>query len=181
MLGSREPEFKDIPRHRLIRNVFRETLRIYPPVGFLTFRKSTGGQRLHKHEVPDGSPVVISPWLVHRHRDLWERPNEFDPERFDQGLDQPSCAYIPFGQGPRICIGAAFAMQEAMLILASLTRRYRFEPGPGPDPVPTSRLTIRSLDGISLRVWKRPAMEPADPAPDETEATPDETAKCPFH
>ena len=181
LLGSREPEFKDIPRHRLIRNVFRETLRIYPPVGFLTFRKSTGGQRLHKHEVPDGSPVVISPWLVHRHRDLWERPNEFDPERFDQGLDQPSCAYIPFGQGPRICIGAAFAMQEAMLILASLTRRYRFEPGPGPDPVPTSRLTIRSLDGISLRVWKRPAMEPADPAPDETEATPDETAKCPFH
>jgi cytochrome P450 len=178
LLGNREPEFKDIPRHRLIRNVFRETMRIYPPVGFLTFRKSTGGQKLQKLQVPDGSPVVISPWLVHRHRDLWERPNEFDPDRFEGGLDQVPCAYIPFGQGPRICIGAAFAMQEAMLILASLTRRYRFEPGPGPDPEPTSRLTIRSLNGISLRVWKRPPPAEMAPANDEQ---PEATPGCPFH
>jgi cytochrome P450 len=181
LLGDRQPEFKDIPRHRLIRNVFRETMRIYPPVGFLTFRKATGGQRLAKHDLPDGSPVVISPWLVHRHRDLWDRPNEFDPTRFDGGLDQQQCAYIPFGQGPRICIGAAFAMQEAMLILASLTRRYRFEPGPGPDPEPTSRLTIRSLDGISLRVWKRPNVKHEQTIPDDLEEAPAATAKCPFH
>lgn len=180
LLGNREPEFKDIPRHRLIRNVFRETMRIYPPVGFLTFRKSTGGQKLHKIQVPDGSPVVISPWLVHRHRDLWERPNEFDPDRFDGGLDQVPCAYIPFGQGPRICIGAAFAMQEAMLILASLTRRYRFEPGPGPDPEPTSRLTIRSLNGISLRVWKRPELPPGEPAP-AVDELPEDASACPYH
>ncbi len=179
--GAREPEFKDIAKHRLIRNVFRETLRIYPPVGFLTFRKSTGGQRLHKHDLPDGSPVVISPWLVHRHRELWDRPNEFDPDRFEGGLDQPPCAYIPFGQGPRICIGAAFAMQEAMLILASLARRYRFEPGPGPEPEPTSRLTIRSLNGISLRVWKRPEVAHAQAIPVEREEVLMEAAKCPFH
>ncbi len=181
LLGDREPEFKDIPRHRLIRNVFRETLRIYPPVGFLTFRKAAGNQRLGKHDLPDGSPVAISPWLVHRHRELWERPDEFDPDRFEGGIEQPQCAYIPFGQGPRICIGAAFAMQEAMLILASLTRRYRFEPGPGPDPEPTSRLTIRSLDGISLRVWKRPKGERVVAAPDSPEDTQAEAAKCPFH
>ena len=185
LLGDRQPEFKDIPRHRQIRNVFRETMRIYPPVGFLTFRKATGGQKLLKHQVPDGSPVVISPWLVHRHRDLWERPNEFDPDRFDGGLDQPQCAYIPFGQGPRICIGAAFAMQEAMLILATLTRRYRFEPSPGPDPEPTSRLTIRSLDGISLRVWKRPQVKHEQTIPDAPEGTseevPEPEARCPFH
>ncbi len=181
LLGDRQPEFKDIPRHRRIRNVFRETMRIYPPVGFLTFRKATGGQKLQKHSLPDGSPIVISPWLVHRHRELWDRPNEFDPDRFDGGLDQPQCAYIPFGQGPRICIGAAFAMQEAMLILASLTRRYRFEPGPGPDPEPTSRLTIRSLDGISLRVWKRPKVAHEQTIPDEPEEAPVEAAKCPFH
>lgn len=180
LLGDRQPEFKDIPRHRQIRNVFRETMRIYPPVGFLTFRKATGGQKLHKHEMPDGSPVVISPWLVHRHRELWDRPNEFDPDRFDGGLDQPQCAYIPFGQGPRICIGAAFAMQEAMLILATLTRRYRFEPGPGPDPEPTSRLTIRSLDGISLRVWKRPQVKHEQVIPDDVEVA-EAPAKCPFH
>lgn len=181
LLGERAPEFKDIPRHRQIRNVFRETMRIYPPVGFLTFRKATGGQHLHKHDLPDGSPVVVSPWLVHRHRELWDRPNEFDPDRFDGGLDQPSCAYIPFGQGPRICIGAAFAMQEAMLILASLTRRYRFEPGPGSDPEPTSRLTIRSLDGISLRVWKRPEVKHEQTVPDDAELEPEAPAKCPFH
>jgi cytochrome P450 len=181
LLGDRQPEFKDIPRHRQIRNVFRETMRIYPPVGFLTFRKAMGGQKLLKHQVPDGSPVVISPWLIHRHRDLWERPNEFDPDRFDGGLDQPQCAYIPFGQGPRICIGAAFAMQEAMLILATLTRRYRFEPSPGPDPEPTSRLTIRSLDGISLRVWKRPQVEHQQTIPDDPEDAPEQAAKCPFH
>jgi cytochrome P450 len=181
LLGDRQPEFKDIPRHRQIRNVFRETMRIYPPVGFLTFRKATGGQKLNGRELPDGSPVVISPWLLHRHRELWDRPNEFDPDRFDGGLDQPPCSYIPFGQGPRICIGAAFAMQEAMLILASLTRRYRFEPGPGPDPEPTSRLTIRSLDGISLRVWKRPKVAHEQTIPDEPEEAPVEAAKCPFH
>lgn len=186
LLGDREPEFKDIPRHRQIRNVFRETMRIYPPVGFLTFRKAKGDQHLHNQTIPDGSPVVISPWLVHRHRELWDRPDEFDPDRFDKGLNQPACAYIPFGQGPRICIGAAFAMQEAMLILASLARRYRFEPAPGPDPEPTSRLTIRSLDGISLRVWKRPKHSydgtphaPEDPT--ENTPEPEAAAKCPFH
>jgi cytochrome P450 len=181
LLGNREPEFKDVSRHRLIRNVFRETMRIYPPVGFLTFRKATGGQRLANRDLPDGSPVVISPWLVHRHRELWDRPNEFDPDRFEGGLEQPTCAYIPFGHGPRICIGAAFALQEAMLILASLTRRYRFEPGSGPDPEPTSRLTIRSLDGISLRVWKRPEVTHVETQPDESEEPPEDAAKCPFH
>ena len=181
LLGDRVPEFKDIPRHRQIRNVFRETMRVYPPVGFLTFRMATGGQKLQKQDLPDGSPVVISPWLVHRHRELWDRPNEFDPDRFEGGLNQPPCAYIPFGQGPRICIGAAFATQEAMLILASLTRRYRFEPGPGPDPEPTSRLTIRSLTGIHLRVWKRPKVEHEQTVPDGAELPPEAPAKCPFH
>ena len=181
LLGDRQPEFKDISRHRQIRNVFRETMRIYPPVGFLTIRKSIHGQKLQNYDLPDGSPVVVSPWLVHRHRELWERPNEFDPDRFEGGLEQPQCAYIPFGQGPRICIGAAFAMQEAMLILASLTRRYRFEPGPGPDPEPTSRLTIRSLDGISLRVWKRPNVIHTQTIPDDAGEEKTEEAKCPFH
>ena len=185
VLGDREPEFKDVSRHRQIRNVFRETMRLYPPVGFLTFRKSTNSQRLQDRDIPDGSPVVVAPWLVHRHRELWDRPDEFDPDRFEGGLDQPSCAYIPFGQGPRICIGAAFAMQEAMLILASLTRRYRFTPGPGGDPEPTSRLTIRSLDGIFLKVWKRPenieTQNSSPQYPDSEEEPSVGSSKCPFH
>ncbi len=181
LLGDRQPEFSDIPRHRQIRNVFRETMRIYPPVGFLTIRKAVGGMKLDQYDLPDGSPVTISPWLVHRHRELWERPNEFDPDRFDGGLEQPQCAYIPFGQGPRICIGAAFAMQEAMLILASLTRRYRFEPVAGADPEPTSRLTIRSLDGISLHVWKRPQVTHTQSVQDDIKVEAAKEQKCPFH
>lgn len=185
VLGDREPEFKDVSRHRQIRNVFRETMRLYPPVGFLTFRKSINSQRLQDRDIPDGSPVVVAPWLVHRHRELWDRPDEFDPDRFEGRLDQPSCAYIPFGQGPRICIGAAFAMQEAMLILASLTRRYRFTPGPGPDPEPTSRLTIRSLDGIFLKVWKRPENTESESVRhqhiDSEEEPSVGSGKCPFH
>jgi cytochrome P450 len=185
ILGDRSPDFKDIPRHKKIRNVFRETMRLYPPVGFLIFRKAKGEQKTSKGKtIPDGSSVAVSPWLVHRHRELWDKPNEFNPSRFDGGLDQPSCAYIPFGQGPRICIGAGFAMQEAMLILASLTRRYRFEPGAGPDPEPVSRLTIRSKDGISLQLYRRAEpSEPRVPCTEDSEEAPSGISepKCPFH
>lgn len=181
ILKDEEANFKNIHQHKLIRNVFRETMRLYPPVGFLTFRKSVGKNQLGEHEVPEGSPVAVSPWLTHRHRDLWDRPDEFDPDRFDKSAEMQSCAFIPFGQGPRICIGAAFAMQEAMLILASLVRKFRFEPGPGPDPTPTARLTIRSLEGIKLRIRKRDLsdnpVEAMTPEPMESESA----GVCPFH
>lgn len=181
ILKDDEPNFKNIHQHKLIRNVFRETMRLYPPVGFLTFRKSVGENKLGEHMVPEGSPVAISPWLTHRHRELWDRPDEFDPDRFDKSGEMPSCSYIPFGQGPRICIGAAFAMQEAMLILASLVRNFRFEPGLGPDPMPTARLTIRSLEGIKLHIRKRDLTTPADDSsmPLAEELSP--TSGCPFH
>lgn len=181
ILKNDEPNFKNIHQHKLIRNVFRETLRLYPPVGFLTFRKSVGENKLEKHDIPEGSPVAVSPWLTHRHRDLWDRPDEFDPDRFDKSGDMQPCSFIPFGQGPRICIGAAFAMQEAMLILASLVRNFRFEPGPGPDPTPTARLTIRSLEGIKLHIRKRDlTTTDADAFIPVTEESPTPSG-CPFH
>ncbi len=155
VIGDRPPEFRDISKLKVIRNVFRETMRLYPPVGFLTMRKADNVGCLHNREVPDGSPVVVSPWLMHRHRELWEEPDAFIPDRFEGGVDQDKCAYIPFGAGPRICIGAAFAMQEAMLILASLVSRFRFEAPAGQDPTPVSRLTIRSENGIPLQIFKR--------------------------
>lgn len=181
ILGDDEPNFKNIHQHKLIRNVFRETMRLYPPVGFLTFRKSVGENKLGNHAVPQGSPVAVSPWLTHRHRELWDRPDEFDPDRFDKSSEMQTCSFIPFGQGPRICIGAAFAMQEAMLILASLVRNFRFEPGSGPDPTPTARLTIRSLEGIRLSIHKRefPAAVGGVSSPIHDETTAD--SRCPFH
>lgn len=185
-LGNRDPDFKDIPKLKKVRNVFRETMRLYPPVGFLNLRVAVGDQTITRgkakagREIPDGSPVVVSPWIVHRHDKLWKNPHEFDPDRFEGGLDQHNCAYIPFGQGPRVCIGAAFAMQEAMLILAVFTRRYRFEPGDGPDPEPISRLTIRPADGISLKVFRRPELDVSISNPVERPDSGDE-GKCPFH
>ena len=107
--------------------------------------------------------VVVSPWLIQRHRGLWARPDEFDPDRYE--ADAPEAplpvreslrkAYLPFGMGPRVCIGATFAQQEAALILATLARDFRFEPVPGHEPEPVGRLTIRAENGIRLRVFRR--------------------------
>jgi cytochrome P450 len=151
----------------LARNVFREALRLFPPVGFLA-RQSAAGCTMRDKRVPAHASVVISPWLIQRHRDLWARPDEFDPDRYDDaGADAPAQgpglsareslrrAYLPFGMGPRVCIGAAFAQQEAALILATLAREFRVEPVPGHVPEPVGRLTIRAENGIRLRVFQR--------------------------
>jgi cytochrome P450 len=147
----------------LARNVFRETLRLFPPVGFLA-RQCTRAQDMRDKQVAAGSSVIVSPWLIQRHRDLWSRPDEFDPDRYDRDDETPAAkdslrrAYLPFGMGPRVCIGAAFALQEASLVLATLAQRFRFEPAPGAVPEPVGRLTIRAEHGIRLRVFKRAAV-----------------------
>lgn len=152
----------------LARNVFREALRLFPPVGFLA-RQSARACTMRDKQLPAEASVVVSPWLIHRHRELWARPDEFDPDRYaDERPDatpasasEPSAreslrrAYLPFGMGPRVCIGAAFALQEATLILATLAREFRFEPVPGHEPEPVGRLTIRADNGIRLRVHQR--------------------------
>ncbi len=156
VLGEREPEFSDIKKMDLIGNVFRETLRLYPPVGFIG-RETARREVMRDKVMRPGSSVVIAPWLIHRHRELWERPDEFDPYRYDTDSAKASLksAYLPFGLGPRVCIGAAFAMQEAVLILARLVRRYRFEYLPEHEPKPIGRLTIRSESGVKLKLIRR--------------------------
>jgi cytochrome P450 len=151
----------------LARNVFREALRLFPPVGFFA-REAAQACTMRDKRVPAHASVVISPWLIQRHRDLWARPDEFDPDRYDEtasevvgngtGLSARESlrrAYLPFGMGPRVCIGAAFAQQEAALILATLAREFRFEPVPGHVPEPVGRLTIRAENGIRLHVFQR--------------------------
>lgn len=156
VMGSAAPKYADIKNMELIRNVFRETLRLYPPVGFFA-RQATETRQMRDKTVPADASIVIAPWLIHRHRDLWERPDEFDPDRYvnDSAKESLKCAYLPFGLGPRVCMGASFALQEAGLILGTLVRRYRFEPVPGNTPQPVGRLTIRSENGIRMAVFKR--------------------------
>lgn len=112
--------------------------------------------------VKAGSVVMVSPWFIQRHVDLWEEPNAFDPDRFGCPAGEASLqnAWLPFGKGPRICVGAAFATQEAMLALVQLVRYFRFEVLPGEDPEPVGRVTIRSANGTRLVIHRRDTIKP---------------------
>lgn len=141
----------------LIRDVFREALRLYPPVGFFP-RECAISTAMRDKEMKKGSAVVVSPWLIHRHREYWENPDSFDPYRFSgkKEMRMPlKDVYMPFGMGPRICIGASFALQEASLILGAFLRKYRVALAPGFVPKPVGRLTIRSENGMRVMLEKR--------------------------
>lgn len=166
VVGDREPEFADIKKLRLTWDTFREAMRLYPPVGFFV-REATEAHTLRDKQVKEGSPILVSPWLIHRHRELWERPDEFDPDRFATPSGQASTkqAYLPFSMGPRVCIGAAFATQEAVLILASIVRRYQIEADTRHEPQTVGRVTIRSDNGIRVRLSRRPPLSTPSPQP----------------
>jgi cytochrome P450 len=155
-VGERSIGFSDIKSLRYTANVFRETLRLYPPVGYFS-RQAAETHCARDKTIPAGSSILISPWLIQRHRDLWADPDGFDPDRFDREETKESVkqAYLPFSLGPRVCIGAAFATQEAVLILASLVQRYTFETLPDHVPIAAGRLTVRPVNGVRLRVGMR--------------------------
>ncbi len=138
------------------RNVFREILRLYPPLAFIP-RVCLEPGELSGVAVPRGAMIMISPWIMHRHKALWANPDRFDPDRFlparENELTQN--AYLPFGMGQRLCVGAAFAMIESALILASLLRRYEFEALNPRDVRPVARLTTRSAQDIFVRIRRR--------------------------
>ena len=160
-LGGRPPACSDMKDLPLTRNVFRETLRLFPPVGFMA-RQARRGCPMRGKQVEAGATVVVSPWLIHRQRDGWSNPDAFDPDRHARDDDAPRAGYLPFGMGPRVCLGAAFALQEATLILAQLVRHWRLEPAEAPEPRPVGRLTIRSAQGVRLRLHRRPPTRGGD-------------------
>jgi len=147
--------FTEVYKLKKTRDVFKEVLRLYPPVAFFG-RVATGKKKLGDREVEAGSAVTVSPWLIHRHRKLWKDPDIFRPQRFKEGENKGNLGtYLPFSQGPRICIGAAFAQQEAYMIMATVVKHFVLEPDPDHEPDPASRLTLRSLNGIRVRFNKR--------------------------
>jgi cytochrome P450 len=107
--------------------------------------------------IPPRAEVLIVPWLLHRKPSLWENPDRFDPERFapERAAERPRFAYIPFGGGPRICIGAAFAMAEATLILATIAQRYRLRLKPGFPVEPQGLITLRPRNGLRVLLERR--------------------------
>ena len=139
-----------------LKYLFMEALRLYPPVGFF-MRENRRPQEMNGKPLKQGDLMVLSPWLLHRHTELWDEPHSFCPARFDSQSSDfkvPKNGYLPFGAGPRVCIGAAFAMQEAYLILASILRTYNVYLKDGFEPKPVGRLTIRSENGLQVSLEK---------------------------
>ncbi len=138
------------------RAVLDEALRLYPPAATLT-RDAAGPDRLGKLRIKAGTRIVISPWVLHRHNRLWDDPNGFDPTRFlpeNRGtIDR--FAYLPFGAGPRVCIGASFALQEAVIILATVVRHFRLAHVAGHVVMPVQRVSLRPRDGMPMIVQPR--------------------------
>ena len=149
-------EFATMSRLKISRDVFRETLRLYPPVPMMV-RQSTCPEDFRNREIPVGSQMVLSPWHLHRHQRLWDNPDGFDPDRWstENGKKCQREAYMPFSAGSRVCTGAGFAMIEGPLILSMLLKSYRFELVPDRTPVPVAHLTVRAQDGIRMKVTQR--------------------------
>lgn len=149
VLGDRPATSADIERLPYARMVIDESMRLYPPAHTIT-RLALGPDRLGDLAIPAGSVVIISPWLVHRNPRLWENPEHFDPERFAPGRAEGRARYsfIPFGAGPRICIGAGFAITEAVLVLATILQRWRVRMVPDHPVEPVALITLRPRHGL---------------------------------
>ncbi len=151
-----EPEFGAVARLRLTRDVFREVLRLYPPVPMMV-RETTCPEEFRGRAVGPGAQVVLSPWHLGRHERIWGDPDGFDPDRWAREETKAAArdGWLPFSSGPRVCTGAGFAMVEGVLLLALLVRAFRFEVVEGRVPVPVAHLTVRARDGVWLRVVRR--------------------------
>ena len=149
-------EFGLISKLRVSRDVFRETLRLYPPVPMMV-RENTCPENFRDRDIKSSSQIVISPWHLHRHERLWDNPDGFDPSRWatENGKQCQRDAFIPFSAGSRVCTGAGFAMVEGVLILSRILRDFRVEIVEEKPPVPVAHLTVRSKDGIRLRIVRR--------------------------
>ena len=147
---------KVVKRLTISRDVFRETLRLYPPVPMMV-RETTRPETFRKRAIPKAAQLVLSPWHLHRHIRLWDNPDAFDPTRWQSDDTRQSArdAYMPFSAGPRVCPGAGFAMAEGPLLLSLLLRAVEVAPVPGKTPEPVAHLTVRARDGIWLRAQPR--------------------------
>jgi cytochrome P450 len=156
VLAGRPPSLDDIANLPYTRAVFEETLRLYPPVPLLA-RQALRDETIRGRPVAAGSLVMVVPWLLHRHRKFWGKPDHYIPERFlpENAQFRVRHAYLPFSVGPRICAGAAFGQTEAILCLATLAQRVRLRLAPGTAVEPVCRLTLRPGDDLRMLLYSR--------------------------
>lgn len=156
-LGGRTPTEADLPKLPLTRRIIEESMRLYPPAPGISSRVAKEADEICGVRIPKGGLVAISSWVLHRHRAFWDDPERFDPDRFlpERSVGRPRFAYLPFGGGPRVCIGQGMAMTEATLILATLAQRFRLRLRPGYHVAIQQRITIRPRGGLPMRIERR--------------------------
>jgi cytochrome P450 len=156
VLGDRPPSVADLPGLTYAEAIISESMRLYPPA-YAMARQARGPTEVAGHPVAPGVIVILPTWVVHRDPRWFEDPEAFRPERWAGDLARrlPRFAYFPFGGGPRQCIGTAFAMMEAVLILAGIAQRFRLTMLPGQHVTPTPYITLRPEPGPRMRVERR--------------------------
>ncbi|MCX6951027.1 MAG: cytochrome P450, partial [Verrucomicrobia bacterium] len=154
VLGGRAPTWEDLPQLELTERIFHETMRLYPPVynlGRVCQEDDVlGGCRIRR-----GETLLLSVYGAHRTPEFWADPERFDPERFGPGRVVAKHAFLPFALGKHLCIGAAFALAEAVLVLARIGQRYRLAPTVGPDVPARAQVTLIPATEIPVRVEAR--------------------------
>lgn len=146
VLGDRTPRMEDLPQLVFTKQVIQESMRLYPPIWIIE-RRAIREDFIAGYRIPAGSSVVISPYALHRHSEFWKNPEEFDPSRFEE---KAPAAYMPFGAGPRFCIGHEFAMMEARLITVMVLQKCRLRMMPGHPVKPMPDITLRPKHGMMM-------------------------------
>lgn len=152
VLGDRQPAFKDLPRLQYTQQVIEESMRLYPPA-WITDRVALEDDEAGGVRIPKGTTIIIYIYGTHRNSGVWDAPERFDPDRFapEKRNDQPAFSYLPFGGGPRLCIGNNFAMMEMQLVLAQMLRHFDIEAPAGQEVTPLPLITMRPKEGVRLK------------------------------
>jgi cytochrome P450 len=156
VLGGRAPTAHDAPQLQYTQRVIQESMRLYPPAWIFS-RKAIKDDVLGGYRIPAGMTVMMSPYALHRDPRFWENPEGFDPDRFteERSAGRPKFAYVPFAAGPRMCIGAGFAMLEAQIVVAMVMQQFRVELVPGYKLDLEPMITLRPKGGVQMKL--RPA------------------------
>lgn len=157
VLGGRLPTMADLAQLPYTEAIIQETLRLYPPAWILMTRTPIEPIQIDGYQIDPGEWVWVAPYMTHRNPKYFRDPEKFDPDRFlaDRRREVPKYAYFPFGGGPRVCIGNAFALMEARLILATVAQKYKLELVPDQEIIPEPEITLRSRNGLRVSLVER--------------------------
>lgn len=153
VLQGKSPTLEDLAQLVYTQQVMKESMRLYPPVSLLG-REAAVNTQIGDYEIPQGTSIMISQWVMHRHPKYFDHPEAFQPERWTQELEKqlPKGVYIPFGDGPRICIGKGFAQMEAALLLATIAQKFQIDLVAGYSIVPQPSITLRPESGLKVQL-----------------------------